>query len=709
MRTSLPDGKVKLGEKHTFVTGLSSILKDKYRKQALDALDSGSKTAGAIMHATSMLITLYANFLLDENIDPPETSGATRTGDVFTQELFDFGMSLFKSNAINVKSRNNADAYIILKDLYEQSFTLEDGTTSSIKDTFEKQDATGLTAALHSWAKSMSVSFNNHLLYTAEAHTSRYLSAKYSSLYLSKREVLQLARSIGRSVQWNDYRTKQLGKTYMRLPLIRKADKNITFQGKTVIKPSMTKQQWRELVRAEQKLIPRTWSQWDTMKNKYRMLKAINELNTPERTFKGFNLLPTFSAGRAFLKLNKAGLYEVLGARAHIPIKPPNILDVFEPKKLDSLLRNTDKRQKDLKPLILGGEFFRTDGVQAQFYCGLPVGTKRSSDGQTLHLEQEEIELTPETGWDQAELDAPDPSEDVPFVGDVELLGANDPGATFPFNIGFAKKVSGPSISLPNLQPLGDGQYVDVKLGYRLSARRWNELRGFNRARRRRKKLTSGDPYKNAVSMAARAPLGVSNFEQLGRNILIRLAVWKDIHTIEGSRAVARLRFHQFMKKQSAIKLVVNEVFDSLGPDRVLALGSGNWKHQGRLPQAAQLLQRAVRSDPRARFPTGQKRIFLQPEQYTSQKCSCCMGSCKMENPKHKFVYENKYEVVDGHRKKIGRGYAEGGARVHGQYQCKTEGCYRTWDRDRNAAFNIFRCAWERMHGRERPATLRGS
>ena len=52
-------------------------------------------------------------------------------------------------------------------------------------------------------------------------------------------------------------------------------------------------------------------------------------------------------------------------------------LAFFDQKKLQRLLRHPHRQSDKTVELQLAGEFFRSDGVQAQFLCGTPQRIKR--------------------------------------------------------------------------------------------------------------------------------------------------------------------------------------------------------------------------------------------------------------------------------------------------------------------------------------------
>ena len=703
LRTELPKGTVRLSEKHTLVAGgLSSLLKDDYREKVLDAADSGARATAAILARASRLLVLYFTHILsNDNLDGFPTSDDTEQ--IFYQELVGYAISIFK--VVNYNSANRADSrvYKLLVELAETPFAKPDGTSASMWDEFGDVDAKGLGAILHSYAKSWAVNMRNHLRHAWKQHTTLYLKAKYAELKMSAKEVTQLAQTIGKSVEFNEYRDEKGRQPYMKLPRARGEQRDILGH---ISRQAVTDEHWQALVDDERQLLPETSSDWDLLQNRWRMLQAIDAASTPSRIFKGFTILPIFGAGRCFMKLNTAGLYELVSSRGQVNIAKGDVLKIFKPKKLDKLMRHAKVKPSDkTQPLELGGEFFRTNGVAAQFYCGLTRGIKRDRKGIAM-AEGDDDECDPNDGWDEPE-DKGDIADDaIPTVESEDELFSDDPGKHCYINIGRVEKVSDEPFR-PGQQPTGDGTFVNTKLAYRLTARRWGEMRGYHRARRRRKQYTNVDAYKAALDVFSRHSCAVSNAQTLGLNMVMQGTVWAQVHAVEGSRKMARLKFDAYMRQQSAINTVCNEVFAVLGDTGVLAVGSGRWKSNSRGTKygsdACGMIHRQLFADPRSRFENGRRRLFNEPEQYSSQKCSNCLGPFKMVHPKHALVYGNEWIEQDGRIVKVREAKRRA---VHGQYQCTAGTCHCTWDRDRNAIANIWRTAWERMHGRLRPITL---
>jgi hypothetical protein len=160
------------------------------------------------------------------------------------------------------------------------------------------------------------------------------------------------------------------------------------------------------------------------------------------------------------------------------------------------------------------------------------------------------------------------------------------------------------------------------------------------------------------------------------------------------------------MGKQKVFGEVASRFKKVLGDDGVCAWGGARWAHaaKGRAPCPAAAIYRHLVLQPwaRGRFPR-------EAECNTSCKCSCCLAPDKMVHPRHARVYRYVWTRDSEGRLERTKVGVFGGGRQNGLYQCTTGGCYSTWSRDRNAPANIWRCYWERFHGRARPETLRSS
>jgi hypothetical protein len=317
--TKLPNGRVRLSEKHTLVAGgLSSLLKDEYRPKVLDAADSGARATAAILARASRLLVLYFTHILSNDIlDGVPTSDAS--AQIFYQELVDQAMSIFKAAKRVSAQRADSRVYQLLAELAETQFAKADGTSASMLAEFREVDARGLSATLHSYAKSWAVNMRNHLRHAWKQHTTLYLKAKYAELKMSAKEVTQLAQTIGKSVEFNEYRDDKLmeeGKEpYMKLPHNRAEQRDIHGD---ISRQAVTDEQWQAIVDDERQLLPETSSDWDLLQKRWRMLQAIEAASTPERSFKAFTILPIFGSGRCFMKLDTAGLYELVSQRGQV-------------------------------------------------------------------------------------------------------------------------------------------------------------------------------------------------------------------------------------------------------------------------------------------------------------------------------------------------------------------------------------------------------
>ena len=749
----LPSGRVRLGEKHTFVTGLSTILTDAVRKPVSDALNDASRVCGTILHAASRLLLLYATEVLAEGIAFSHTgltSGqsfghkdniawhgtAPPAGDapyIFTQELCGWAMSVFCAKRSTHTTTKVNPAFQRLERLAAEHKLVE-----ALGGTL---DNSHLGSLLQSLQKSLAVVLSNHLTVATKAHTKLYLKAKYAHLYLTNKEAEQLATTVGRSVQWNAFRTqKRKGVPYDKLPPHREA-KEITRYGEAVLSPEVDAMEWRAVVDAEWELLPATWAQSDMLRRRFAMLVDIQSRSTAAKTLTAFNLLPLCRSGRVFLKLNTPSLVDICKRAKVNGITDKTVLSLFHPVKLCRLLRHPTVLSENTRELLLGGEFFRSDGVQAQFYCGtkyVPKGKKRARLAYEGEVEEEEEEnaVSPQAGVEVSDGEEEDVVSPCPPVPEsFENLYACDPGRTNLYTVVKARLVGEEErlAKFPDLKPTGDGRHVvwekvplpperEGKFTARylsMSKAAFDEMRGGRARRQERKEWVAGCAgYKAALSAISAASLSCVDAKELGRRVAIHAQSHAALHAVEGSRTLAHARFDAFRGKQKTLAKISRDFESVLGDKGVLAWGGARWAvcAKGSAPCAANMIFRHLQKARWAKLPDGRSRIPTEAETNTSCKNAIGLFEAKMVHPLHKrfCAVRNTFNTVfaaDGSvvsRTRLGRsrlGVLRGG-RPHGLYLCN-EGEKRTCGRDTNGASNIWRAYWERCHGRERPEALR--
>ena len=372
---------------------------------------------------------------------------------------------------------------------------------------------------------------------------------------------------------------------------------------------------------------------------------------------------------------------------------------IFDSKKLHRLMRHPSTLSEHTLELDLAGEFFRTDGIQAQFVCGVKRGAKRKVDGK--EGEEDEDAAKPNSGMAVEDDDFSDNNGMVP--DSVENLFACDPGKVNLFNVSRARKVTAADAP-PSAVPLGDGQYVVWDEVLKMSKGEFDDRRGTTKRRKQRAAAVARDPaYRVSLGVVSRNPLSIVDPDELRERLVLHFRSHAAIHAFEASRAVARTRFEAYMGKQKVFAHINTKFKSLLGDKGVCAWGGARWAHaaKGSAPCPAAMVYRKLTAEPwaKGRFPR-------EAECNTSCKCSNCLSPEKMVHPHHQRVYSSRWTQAGGRWIKAKVGLL-GGGRVYGLYQCTTGGCYRTWSRDRNAPANIGRCYWERAHGRERPAALR--
>lgn len=741
-----PSGRVKLKQTHAFVAGgLTTLLADGARRKPLiDAIDDASRVAGTVLYAASRLLLGHVTSTVstpdavfhptgltsekskghEENIGWNLNRDSDEAPYIVTQGLIEWAMALFYQSTRTHQNVKEDPAWQALN-----AHAVQNDLVSKLGG---KLNNYCLSAVLHSLARSYAVVVNNHIVgRAATQHMKLYLIAKYDFLYLSNKEAEQLAVTIGRSHQFNTYRTQlRKGVPYETLPPHRKARKQL-IRGAEVPILEVKLVEWRFIVDMERKLLPATWSQRDMLRSKYRMLSVIQSKTTPQRTFKSFTLLPLCRAGRVFLKMNTEGLGDMF-LRAGINFLPnENILSVFDQRKLQKLLRHSTGTGPEF---VLAGEFFRSDGIQAQIVCGLtrdPKGKKRAASGDIIDDENDDGE---EPG-EGADLD-PSADEDVESTAmaipsNIEKLIAVDPGRDFLYTAVRARALSDEERrkKFPDLAPLGDGTHVvwnmvelpakrqgkHTKEYLRKSAKAYDEECGGRLRREKRTwRVRSSDAYKNALARLSEASLACSDETQLWQRIGVHFECHAPIHRLEGSRDVARDRFDSYIKKHKTLGSIAHDFRIILGTDGILVWGGSRWAvgAKGSAPcRSAMVFKHLKKQD----FGN---RIFTVAETFTSQKDSITLGMEKMEHPRHpRYIskrschhtsWASDSSVISKEylgKRRVG---VLGGGRPYGLYLSQ-EGLKRTFNRDINGASNMWRCYWEQCHGRPRPLTLQTS
>ena len=684
MQTQLPKGRVRLAQTHTFVAGgLASLVRSPYRTAFVRAVDGASKTCGALLFVASRLLLLYAADILErdggvfpntglkagKNAKWKDADPALRSPHppvVFTQELCEWALNVFYRRT-NCSERDSHPAFVRLKTL-----------AVPLIAEFGLRDNSSLGKCLKSLAKSLSVVVANHLNVACAAHTAVYLRAKYAHLYLTKKEASQLAKTIGRSVQWNEARAAKQpgGVPYDVLPPLRAAKVWRRRNGDVNV-PAVTVEEWRSLVEAERALLPPTWNQSDMVRRRWEMLRTIRTGEDAAAPRAGFTLVPLCRSGRVFLKLNTDALYELCN-KAGLRIKKADVLNLFDAKRLDRLLRRPTTSSDRTTPLHFAGEFFRSDGVQAQFVCGTKRGEKRARNGESIDDDDaDEDGEAPDGGIDVCVDDSDEEIEDEPSRPvRIEILFSNDPGKENLYNVASARELGPDEPGPPGLQPLGDGRRVVWKEVLRMSKAEWDEIRGMTKRRKRRTaEVRSNEAYRAALGEMSRNSAAVADGAILRQRLLVQCRSHAALHAFEGSRDTARTRFAAYMGKQKAFAKVASDFKNLLGEEGVCAWGGARWAHaaKGRAPCPAAAIYRYL-----VRQPWAAGRFPREAECNTSCKCSNCLAPEKMVHPHHARTYRYVWSRdANGHLAKTKVGAFDGG-RPNGLYQCQTGGCNRT-------------------------------
>ena len=418
-----------------------------------------------------------------------------------------------------------------------------------------------------------------------------------------------------------------------------------------------------------------------------------------------------------FLKLTAKTLWQI-GVRAKLnpKVSKENILSIFIPQKLNNLMRMGPGKPN--KSLLLANEFFRTDGVHAQFVCGVlkvdgvPVS---AGDGEGEDDLAANDGGTGATDEDDEDIQEPDDAAERVCPADISNLFACDPGKENLYTVLRARLVK--QNERKGLVPLEDGRFIVWDKVLAMSKGHFDQMRGTTKRRLQRKKKiksTGMQGYRAALAALSTIPLSCDNPTLLRARILVHFKNHATIQAYEGSKQVARMSFDAFMSKQSTFAKIANSFENLLGEKGVCAWGGARWAvtAKGSSACASAMVFRYLVKQPWAKTPdTNLSRFPLERETNTSCKCSNCLGPNKMVHPRHKTVYCKEWLPPDPlnpfkRKRQRVRRMPPGGGSVYGLYQCQNTSCYRTWDRDLNGASNIGRCFYDRAHGSPRHPTL---
>lgn len=744
----LPEGRIFLERTQTLsLGGLSSLILEKYREPLLKTIEDASVLLGQIMYGASRVLLHYTTKILEQGATFSKTGIHEKSANprdiIITQELVEWSMIPFKKTSHYSNKRDTHDAMAALR-VSAEAIQCPD---------FESLDCTHLNFNMKSMARSWSVECSNHLFYPWAQHMAMYLIAKHRLFMMSKGAARTLAKAIGRSHNYNTKRTKPI-----KYPNEREAHKGY-FCGTEVELPAISAADWQQIVKEELALIPLGDSQLELLGQKFKWLRTIEEQTTEKIKFKSFTLLPLAHHGRKFLHIGRDNWNELL-RRAGLETcasqkdAPATVISKYlNGNRLRRILREAvEGKPQRQSPLYVANEFLCTDGVEAQIKCGPTVllkrpkrkkkrgreainmddaaaeKPKRPRKKRTIgrqHAEEEsgaaaaeEEGQDPEAENDEENCDNEDLRDPIPMVQKPGKLYAVDPGVCNVITMGHAitgtksKEVSIPIPPTTSMAMTGGGETVAFETVYKLSRRDYAEKCGWNHRDRHRKKIIAKTPdlkaeYENALEQDQDATAKTTTSAELRSNLQTQMRNFKAINRVSGCRKIARLRFHVRMRTQVTLDEIGKMVLPPNDPIRIVAWGGARWAQgmRGCGSTSAFKIYRFLRRLPRAKTMDGKSRIPREDEYCSSCKCSSCLGLEKMKHPRHQRVRKTVWiKDENGHSKKS-HTFEQG--QVYGIYQCAAKGCYRTHSRDRNGFSNIWRSSWERMHGRERPETLR--
>ena len=218
----------------------------------------------------------------------------------------------------------------------------------------------------------------------------------------------------------------------------------------------------------------------------------------------------------------------------------------------------------------------------------------------------------------------------------------------------------------------------DGSESFQLSKGEYYDRCGYLRAQRARRQWMDQRPDLRVEEADPERSLKRTSLPLLVRAVSLRLRALDEVHAFYGAKRWARLKFDVATHKQRTLDAIANKLCPT--DQHTVAFGAAKFAAgmKGQKPGPVTLVRdHLIRKKP--------GRVVLVDEYNTSKMCSAC-GE-RLHHPR----------MACGSQRRV--------CAVHGLCQCQT-GCHRTWDRDANAARNIWRAFIEEyVHG-SRPREL---
>jgi transposase len=182
------------------------------------------------------------------------------------------------------------------------------------------------------------------------------------------------------------------------------------------------------------------------------------------------------------------------------------------------------------------------------------------------------------------------------------------------------------------------------------------------------KRILKLNNMKEVLEELSENSLKESNYEALCEKMKINLKHAVKLFSVYGTRNHARKRFDRVRKKQSFYSTIAKKIAPD--PETIIVMGDAKFS-KTRVGLSACPIAKITERLSKTR------RVVMTPETCTTMKCSCCR-----DNEVNTVSAVSKTKRTS---KRTGKDYYP---KIHGLRHCKK--CAKSWNRDFNAARNIF-------------------
>lgn len=208
----------------------------------------------------------------------------------------------------------------------------------------------------------------------------------------------------------------------------------------------------------------------------------------------------------------------------------------------------------------------------------------------------------------------------------------------------------------------------DTTIGFNLTIEQYYHEIGNTRFRNYMNQLKKkGTLLHDALLELSINSLKTSSYKEISKRMEVHVKHNKLLHRVYGSRNHARKKFKMLRLKQSFYDTIVDKI--AKDENTIVVVGSAKFATT-RVGLSANPIAKIMKKLQEKR------RVVLTPEPFTTKRCSNCKDiNCDTVSGVSKTLKTNRF----------GQSYYP---HIHGLRHCKT--CAQTWNRDYNAARNIY-------------------